>query len=164
MSFVNTFFFLASSSIPLLASRPCRFLNPSSCNWKIKSMGWRILPHQVGWLVDWLCNCLTSNRQRGHLETAHPFTVPFEGREARYIHRSDRELNPGPSHGSPLRYRCATQAPLPHQDLTTYTQKMAFQRVLVRIQRNRVVKLKVAFTQYNSRIFNEHDISLQTSL
>ena len=27
------------------------------------------------------------------------------------IHRSDRELNPGPSHGIPLRYRCATQAP-----------------------------------------------------
>ena len=51
--------------------------------------------------------CLTSHRQRGHLETATPFTVPCEGREA----RSDRELNPGPSHGSPLRYRCVTQAP-----------------------------------------------------
>ena len=61
------------------------------------------------WLVGWLC--LMSHRQRGHLETAPPFTVPCEGREARYIHRSDRELNPGPSHGSPLRYRCATQAP-----------------------------------------------------
>ena len=64
----------------------------------------------VGWLVGWLC--LTSHRQRGHLETAPPFTVPCEGREARQIHRSDRELNPGPSHGSPLRYRCATRAPL----------------------------------------------------
>ena len=32
-------------------------------------------------LVGWLC--LTSNRQRGHLETAPPFTVPCEGREAR---------------------------------------------------------------------------------
>ena len=31
----------------------------------------------VGWL------CLTSHRQRGHLETAPPFTVPCEGREAR---------------------------------------------------------------------------------
>ena len=36
----------------------------------------------VGWLVvGWLC--LTSHRQRGHLETAPPYTVPFEGREAR---------------------------------------------------------------------------------
>ena len=26
---------------------------------------------------------LTSHRQRGHLETAPPFTVPCEGREAR---------------------------------------------------------------------------------
>ena len=32
-------------------------------------------------LVGWLC--LTSHRQRGHLETAPPFTVPCEGREAR---------------------------------------------------------------------------------
>ena len=62
-------------------------------------------PQLVGWL------CLTSHRQQGHLETAPPFTVPCEGREARWIHHFDRELNPGPSHGSPLRYRCATQAP-----------------------------------------------------
>ena len=48
-----------------------------------------------GWF-GWLC--LTSHRQRGHLETAPPFTVPCEGREARLIHRSDRDLNPGPSH------------------------------------------------------------------
>ena len=34
----------------------------------------------LGWLVGWLC--LMSHRQRGHLETAHPFTVPCEGREA----------------------------------------------------------------------------------
>ena len=33
------------------------------------------------WLVGWLC--LTSHRQRGHLETAPPFTVPCKGREAR---------------------------------------------------------------------------------
>ena len=33
--------------------------------------------NDVGWL------CLTSHRQRGHLETAPPFTVPCEGREAR---------------------------------------------------------------------------------
>ena len=32
----------------------------------------------------WLVGCvLTSHRQRGHLETAPPFTVPCEGREAR---------------------------------------------------------------------------------
>ena len=35
----------------------------------------------AGWLVGWLC--LTSHRQRGYLETAPPFTVPCEGREAR---------------------------------------------------------------------------------
>ena len=33
-------------------------------------------------LVGWLC--FTSHRQRGHLETAPPFTVPCEGREARF--------------------------------------------------------------------------------
>ena len=33
--------------------------------------------HLVGWL------CLMSHLQRGHLETAPPFTVPCEGREAR---------------------------------------------------------------------------------
>ena len=35
----------------------------------------------LDWLVGWLC--LMSHRQRGHLETAPPFTVPCEGREAR---------------------------------------------------------------------------------
>ena len=38
-----------------------------------------VTSHQ--WLVVWLC--LTSHRQRGHSETAPPFTVPCEGREAR---------------------------------------------------------------------------------
>ena len=37
--------------------------------------------HSSNLLVGWLC--LTSHRQRGHLETAPPFTVPCEGREAR---------------------------------------------------------------------------------
>ena len=32
------------------------------------------------WLVGWLC--YMSHRQRGHLETAPPFTVPCKGREA----------------------------------------------------------------------------------
>ena len=29
-----------------------------------------------------VCLCFTSPQQRGHLETAPPFTVPCEGREA----------------------------------------------------------------------------------
>ena len=33
-------------------------------------------------LVGWLC--FTSHRQRCHLETAPPFTVPCEGREVRF--------------------------------------------------------------------------------
>ena len=33
--------------------------------------------HSVCWL------CFASHRQRGRLETAPPFTVPCEGREAR---------------------------------------------------------------------------------
>ena len=32
-------------------------------------------------ILYWLC--FTSHRQRRHLETAPPFTVPCEGREAR---------------------------------------------------------------------------------
>ena len=44
-------------------------------------------------LVGWLC--LTSHRQRGHLETAPLFNVPCEGREARILHRPHRESNPG---------------------------------------------------------------------
>ena len=59
------------------------------------------LDKRVGWL------CFTSHRQRSHLETAFPFTVPCEGREARYLYSSHRELNPRPSRGSPLHYRCA---------------------------------------------------------
>ena len=41
--------------------------------------GW--VDSTAGCLVGWLC--LTSHRQRGLLETAPPFTVPCEGREAR---------------------------------------------------------------------------------
>ena len=52
------------------------------------------------WLVGLLC--FTSHRQRGHLETAPPFTVPCGGCEARFLHRLNRETNPGPSCGSPL--------------------------------------------------------------
>ena len=70
-----------------------------------------IIPHlrvyccgMVGWL------CFMSLRQRGHLETAPPFTVPCEGHEARFLHRSHRESNPGLSRDSPLHYRCTTPA------------------------------------------------------
>ena len=45
----------------------------------------------IGWL------CFTSLRQRGHLVTAPPFTVPCEGLEAWLIHCTHRESNPGPS-------------------------------------------------------------------
>ena len=55
---------------------------------------------------------LTSHRQRGHLETAPPFTVPCEGREAQFLQHSHQELNPVSSRGSPLHYRWATPAPL----------------------------------------------------
>ena len=54
------------------------------------------------WLVGWL---------QGHLETTPTFTVPCEGREVRFLHRSHRESIPGPSRDSPLHYRCATPAP-----------------------------------------------------
>ena len=44
--------------------------------------------HEYNGILSWLiclfvCLCLTSHRQRGHSETAPPFTVPCEGREAR---------------------------------------------------------------------------------
>ena len=61
------------------------------------------------WLVGWLC--LTSHRQRDHLGTEPPFTVPCEGRVARFLHRPHWESNPGWLLGSPLHYRCATPAP-----------------------------------------------------
>ena len=61
-------------------------------------------------IVCWLC--FTSHRQRGHLEAIPPFTVTYEGLEARFLHRYHWESNPGPSRGSPLHYRCGTQAPI----------------------------------------------------
>ena len=48
---------------------------------------------RVGWLR------FTSHRQRGHLETAPPFTVPCAGHETRFLNRSHQESNPGPSRG-----------------------------------------------------------------
>ena len=61
----------------------------------------------VGWMV-----VFTSHQQRGHLETAPPFTVLCKWYEARFLHHSHRKSNPGPSRGSPLHYRCATPAAL----------------------------------------------------
>ena len=60
-------------------------------------------------LVGWFC--FTSHQQQGHSETAPPFTVPCEGREARFLHRSYQESNPRTSRGSSLHYRCVTPAP-----------------------------------------------------
>ena len=84
----------------------------SVCHPHCSSVHWFIsmdMYFSSSWLVLWLC--FTPHRQRGHLETAPPFTVPCEGHEARLIHRTHWESNPGPSRGSPLLYRCATPAP-----------------------------------------------------
>ena len=61
-------------------------------------------------MVGWLC--FTSHRQPSHFETAPPFTLPCEGSEAQFLHRSHRESNPGPSRCSPLHCRCTTPAPM----------------------------------------------------
>ena len=58
-------------------------------------------------IIPRLCLLFTSHRQRGHLETAPPFTVPCEGREARFLHHSHQESNPGSSRGSSIHYRRA---------------------------------------------------------
>ena len=51
-----------------------------------------VFPLDAIWYIAcWLC--LTSHRQRGQLETAPPFTVPCEGREASFLYRSHRESN-----------------------------------------------------------------------
>ena len=36
------------------------------------------------WKIDCGLLCFTSHRQRGHLDTTPPFTVPCERREARF--------------------------------------------------------------------------------
>ena len=43
------------------------------------------------WLVG--CFFLAPNRQRGLIDTAPLFTVPCEGRKARFLHRSQQESN-----------------------------------------------------------------------
>ena len=51
----------------------------STVNYKTQKL--QIQSSYNSFCLVWLC--LTSHRQRGHLETAPPFTVPCEGREAR---------------------------------------------------------------------------------
>ena len=58
-------------------------------------------------LVGWLDMFHVSSTTRAFRDGT-PFTVPCEGREARFLHRSHRESNLGSSRGSPLHYRCAT--------------------------------------------------------
>ena len=62
---------------------------------------------QAVWLVSWLVVFYVPSRARSFMDGT-PFTVPCEGREAGFLHRSHRESNPGPSRGSLLKYRCAT--------------------------------------------------------
>ena len=59
--------------------------------------------------VDWLC--LTSHRERGHLEKAPPFTVPCEGHEARFLHPTGIEpwAVAWQSITQPLRHASCTQ-------------------------------------------------------
>ena len=85
--------------------------------------------------------CFTSHRQRGHLETAPQFTVPCEGREARFIHRTHRESNHRPSCGSPLLYRCATPAPS-HTRLEEYSTLST--ELLTEYQHNSIIELNIA--------------------
>ena len=75
---------------------------------------------QVNWSVGWLF--FTPHRQRGHLETAPPFTVPCEGRGARFVHLSHRESNPGPSQG----FHYTTAAP---RQLHTLCSRLSLQLV-----------------------------------
>ena len=42
------------------------------------------------------------DNEKGHLETAPPLTFPCEGREAGFLHRLNRESNPGALRGSAL--------------------------------------------------------------
>ena len=59
-----------------------------------------IIIEKIGWLV--VFNVPSTAR-------SPLFTVPCEGREARFVHR---ESNPEPLRCSPLHYNCATPAPI----------------------------------------------------
>ena len=73
-----------------------------------------------------------------------PFTVPCGGREARFLHRSHRELNPGPSRGSPLHHRIASWAPFkirgPHHERFTDQSKSSICKAHVRGAQLHIVK------------------------
>ena len=71
--------------IPMHLLKLFRAMNPHRVADKLKSKSEmlsnddrELSSYKVGWL------CLTSHRQRGHLETAPPFTDSCEGRKARF--------------------------------------------------------------------------------
>ena len=74
----------------------------------------------IGLVQDWLVVFYVPSTR---LETAPPFTVPCEGREALCLHQ--RESSPGPSRGSPLHYCCATPTPLLVQEEIIITSKFS---------------------------------------
>ena len=82
-----------------------------SSNKRVSIHNYVYIVGKVGWL------CLTSHRQRGHLEMAPLSTVPCEGREARFLHRPNRESNPGLLRGSLLHNCCVTPAPKKKGDI-----------------------------------------------
>ena len=67
-----------------------------------------------------------TNSEEGVVQCAPMVNVPHSP-----LHRSDRVLNPGPSHGSPLRYRYATQAPLtPGEQITIRWSKSKYENTM----------------------------------
>ena len=90
--------------------------------------------------------CFTSHRQRGHLETAPPFAVPYEGREARFSHRSHRESNPRSSCGSPLHYLCAM--PAPQTEITNFHFDTFFLQFVINLQL--IIKIGFSVDSYIS--------------
>ena len=52
------------------------------------------------------------SHRRGHLDSTQIY-FPCEWREARFLHRTHWESNPGPSRGSPLHNRCWLSFTLP---------------------------------------------------
>ena len=86
--------------VPLDVSRNLR--NGNLAQSEVKSEFFGILT-QVGWL------CLTSNRQRGNLETPSPFNVPCEGREGGFYTVTTGNRTPG--HCVAVHYTTAA----PHQ-------------------------------------------------
>ena len=66
----------------------------------------------LGWLVGWLC--FTFHQQRGHLETAPPFTVPCKGwLVVFYVTSTARSFRDGTPIYCPLRTHSSVFTPLP---------------------------------------------------